>query len=367
MRQLGFTELQAQAILDMQLRRLAALERKKLQDEHRDVLALIRELEELLRSPKKVLALIRQNLVDLKAAYGDARRTQITDQARGALTVTDVIPDEETWITVRKDGTVGRAAGRLPAGTGAAQAILAANTHCDLYLISARGQATRMGAHQVPDGAGAPHWDLGGLKRADHLAAAFTARRPNGEPLEGFVLLATARGSVKRINLADLAAAAQANPQVIKLDANDELVWASLSSGGGEIMLVSAGGQVIRFAEDEVRPMGLPAGGIAGIKLQANDRVIGGAVVSASNAALELAVVTSGGFGRRTALSVSSQPKAAAHKGWRRNCRRRAASSFPRCSWPRRTSCCWRSRLDRPNRLARKRFRPQPAPTRAKS
>ena len=117
MKQFGFTELQAQAILDMQLRRLAALERKKLQDEYREILALIKELEALLASPKKVLALIRQNLVDLKATYGDARRTQITDQARGALTVHDVLPEEDVWVTVRTDGTVGRAPGRLPAGT----------------------------------------------------------------------------------------------------------------------------------------------------------------------------------------------------------------------------------------------------------
>ena len=116
MKQFKFSELQAQAILDMQLRRLAALERKKLQDEYREVIALIKELEALLASPKKVLALIRQNLVDLKASYGDARRTQITDQAQGTLTVHDVLPDEDVWITVRSDGTVGRAAGRLARG-----------------------------------------------------------------------------------------------------------------------------------------------------------------------------------------------------------------------------------------------------------
>ncbi len=303
MKQFGFSELQAQAILDMQLRRLAALERKKLQDEYRDILALIKELEELLRSPKKVLALIRQNLVDLKATYGDARRTQITDQARGALTVTDVIPDEETWVTVRADGTVGRAAGRLPAGSAAPQFVLSANTHCDLYLISRRGQATRISVHQLPDGAGNPHWDLGGLKRGDKIAAAFTARKPNGEPLEGYVVLATAQGAIKRVNLADLASAAQGNPQVIKLDADDDLVWAGTSNGGGEIMLVTAGGQAIRFVEDEARAMGLPAGGIAGIKLQANDRVVGGAVLNAENARHELATVTAGGFGRRSPLN----------------------------------------------------------------
>ena len=226
MKQLGFTEIQAQAILDMQLRRLAALERKKLQDEYRDLIALIKELEALIGSPKKVLALIRQNLVDLKATYGDARRTQITDQARGALTVHDVLPEEDVWVTVRTDGTVGRAAGRLPSGAAAPQFVLEANTHCDLYLISRRGQATRIGVHQLPDGAGVNHADLGGLRRTDQIAAAFTAQKPNGEPLEGYLVLATAKGAIKRVNLADLAAAAQANPNVIKMDENDSLAWA---------------------------------------------------------------------------------------------------------------------------------------------
>ena len=303
MKEFGFTDIQAQAILDMQLRRLAALERKKLQDEYRELIALIRELEGLLASPKKVLALIRQNLLDLKATYGDARRTQITDQARGALTVTDVLPDEEAWVTLRTDGTVGRAAGRLSAGTAGLQTVMGANTHCDLYLINARGQATRISVHQLPEGAGVHHADLGGLQRTDRIAAAFTARKANGEPLEGQLVLATARGAVKRINLADLAAAAQANPIVIKLDESDELAWSGVSSGGGEIMLVTAQGQVIRFAEEEVRPMGLPAGGIAGIKLQGSDRVIGGAVVAPGTGPSELLLAAAAGFARRSPLS----------------------------------------------------------------
>jgi len=303
MTELGFTDIQAQAILDMQLRRLAALERKKLQDEYREVIALIKELEGLLASPKKVLALIRQNLVDLKATYGDARRTQITDQARGALTVTDVLPDEEAWVTLRQDGTVGRAPGRLAAGAAGLQMVLGANTHCDLYLVSSRGQATRIGVHQLPEGAGVHHADLGGLQRTDRIAAAFTARKPNGEPPEGQLVLATALGAIKRINLADLAAAAQANPTVIKLDENDELAWTGFGSGGGEIMLATARGQVIRFAEDEVRPMGLPAGGIAGIKLQNGDRVIGGAVIPAGSGEGALALVSAAGFARRSPLS----------------------------------------------------------------
>ena len=103
-----FTEIQAQAILDMQLRRLAALERRRLQDEYREMIALIRKLEALLASPKKVLALIRQNLIDLKARYGDARRTQIADRVKGTLTTMDVLPDEDVWVRLSPDGILAR-------------------------------------------------------------------------------------------------------------------------------------------------------------------------------------------------------------------------------------------------------------------
>jgi DNA gyrase subunit A len=205
-------------------------------------------------------------------------------------------------VAVRADGTVGRAAGRLPAGAAAPRFVIEASTHCDLYLLNRRGQATRIGVHQLPDGTAASHADLGGLRRGDEIAAAFTAARPNGEPIEGYLVLATGKGAVKRVNLADLAAGAQANPNVIKLDENDTLAWAATSSGGGEILLVTAGGQVIRFAEDEVRPMGLPAGGIAGIKLQGEDRVVGGAVINAETRDKDLALLTAAGFGRRSPL-----------------------------------------------------------------
>ena len=161
-----FTDIQAQAILDMQLRRLAALERRKLQDEYRETIALIRELEALLDSPQKVLALIRENLLDLKARYGDARRTQIADRVEGTLTTMDVLPDEDVWVTLSADGLLARqrrGIGEWESGrVGARKAspalpfphspilVIPANTRHDLYLFSAKGQATRVHADQIP-------------------------------------------------------------------------------------------------------------------------------------------------------------------------------------------------------------------------
>ena len=177
-----FSEIQAQAILDMQLRRLAALERRRLQDEYREVIALIRTLEELLNSPKKVLTLIRQNLVDLKARYGDTRRTQIADRVQGTLTTHDLLPDEDVWVTLSPEGTLTKWRRGDPASEPKGKAapahlrapapqIVAANTRDDLYLFSVKGQATRIGAHQVPEGSGSHFADLSGLTRRDRIAA----------------------------------------------------------------------------------------------------------------------------------------------------------------------------------------------------
>ncbi len=312
--QFKFTEVQAQAILDMQLRRLAALERRKLQDEYREITALIRELEALLASPKKVLALIKQNLLDLKARYGDARRTQIADRVKGALTALDVLPDEDVWVTLSADGLLARWR-RSPAGLNTAdtagRALLAAapvrlipaNTRHDLYLFSAKGQVTRVHVHQIPEAPGGHFADLSGLTRRDRPVALLVLPKPDLQPpATGFLLLATAQGKVKRVALADLFAAAATDPVVIGLDDEDELVWAGFSPGGHEFLLVTADGQAIRFPEDEVRPMGLPAGGIAGIKLAAKSRVVAGSVVRAQEGAA-VALITAAGYAKQTPLA----------------------------------------------------------------
>jgi DNA gyrase subunit A len=312
--QFKFTEVQAQAILDMQLRRLAALERRRLEEEHRETLALIKDLEELLASPAKVLALIHRNLTDLKARYGDARRTQIADRTKGALTARDVLPDQEVWVTLASDGLlsrVARAGSRHPLlapGSDLPGWCLPVNTRQDLYILSAKGQATRVPAYQVPDSAGAHYADISGLTRRDRVAAVCAFPPSHGdETAPGYLLLGTLRGKVKRVALADVAAQAHTNPQVIGLEPGDELAWAGVSAGGGEILLVTAAGQAIRFTEEDVRAMGLPAGGIGGIKLQGKDRVIAGCGIPAGAAGADpqaaVALITAGGFGKRVPLA----------------------------------------------------------------
>ena len=311
-----FSEIQAQAILDMQLRRLAALERRRLQDEYREVIALIRTLEELLHSPKKVLALIRQNLVDLKARYGDTRRTQIADRVQGTLTTHDLLPDEDVWVTLSPEGVLTKWRRGNPASESKGKAapaplrapapqIVSANTRDDLYLFSVKGQATRIGAHQVPEGSGSHFADLSGLTRRDRIAAVVALPKSIGDEEGGpLLLLATVQGKVKRIAVADLIDQASADPQVIGLDNGDELLWAGISPGGGEFLLVTAQGQAIRFAEDDVRSMGLPAGGIGGVKLAAKDRVVAAlALTKGAGAPSHVALITTLGIGKRVPVA----------------------------------------------------------------
>jgi DNA gyrase subunit A len=316
-----FSEIQAQAILDMQLRRLAALERRRLQDEYREVIALIRTLEELLNSPKKVLTLIRQNLVDLKARYGDTRRTQIADRVQGTLTTHDLLPDEDVWVTLSPEGALTKWRRGDPASEPKGKAapahlrapalqIAAANTRDDLYLFSVKGQAARIGAHQVPEGSGSHFADLSGLTRRDRIAALVALPKSMGDQEGGpLLLMATVQGKVKRVAVVDLMDQASADPQVIGLDDGDELLWAGISPGGGEFLLVTAQGQAIRFAEDDVRAMGLAAGGIGGVKLAAKDRVVAAMGIAAmamskgADAQPHVVLLTTLGIGKRVPVA----------------------------------------------------------------
>jgi DNA gyrase subunit A len=303
-KQLGFTPIQAQAILDMQLRRLAALERRKLETEYKELLALIKTLEELLKSPKKVLDVIRQDLKDLKNKYGDARRTQIADRAKGVLTTIDLLPQEELWLTLNVDGNLMRHRGVKPGfPLLPVQFAVKGDTRTDLYLFTVRGQAGRVQAHQIPETGGGHFANLAGLRRGSGIVALLPLPKPNGEPLSGYIVMATVQGKVKRINAADLAANTGDGPQVIGLDEGDRLAWAGVSRGGGEVLLFTARGQAIRFSEDDVRTMGLPAGGIGGIRLAAGDRVVAGAVAAVGSNSAQVALVLGAGYAKRVPLA----------------------------------------------------------------
>jgi DNA gyrase subunit A len=274
MRSFKLTEIQATAILDMQLRRLAALERRKLEEEHKEKQKLIANLERLLGKPELMRLAVKEELLQIKERYGDVRRTQIVDDSsEGAeVTATDLLPDELAWVMIGDGGTMARISGStepsIPAkSTEAPLAILQANTQDVLYLFAANGQAVSLPVYQLAQArefSSGTHWaDLTGLTRRQHVAAAVTMPADQ----EGYLTLVTLGGVVKRVRLEDLPGITGTPFTVMGVAEDDALGWARLTNGEDELIMVTAAGQAIRFREDEVRPMGLPAGGVLGIKL----------------------------------------------------------------------------------------------------
>ncbi|MBX2996905.1 MAG: DNA gyrase subunit A [Caldilineaceae bacterium] len=310
MRNFNFSEVQAQAILDMPLKRLAALERKRLQDEYDELLTRIAYLEDLLTNPAKILAVIREELLKIRAQYADARRTQIVDRIKGTLTATDLLPDQKVLVSVGANGDVRRQAlaninktNLRQSARDSAVALLTANTQDFLYVFDRKGSCNRVPIHELPQDETKHLAELTNYSRRDRIVAAVALPRLTVEDAAGYLFLVTRGGAVKRVALADFVAAAVNNPEVIRVDEKDELGWVFPTPGGQEVILVAAGGRSIRFGEEEVRSMGLAAGGVAGMKLGKGEKVVYAGVMDGMG---ELLTVTANGFTKRTPMSEYS-------------------------------------------------------------
>ncbi|MDY7039557.1 MAG: DNA gyrase subunit A [Chloroflexota bacterium] len=311
-RKFKLTEVQAQAILDMPLRRLAALERKKIEQEYKEKQKLIRHLQSLLRSTKKILGVVKDELLEMKERYGDARRTQIVERERGELTTRDLIPEEEVLVTITRRGQVrlgSPAQSRtLIAGRGKDVVVhrWQANSSDDFYLFTADGLSARLPAHQIPNLEMRPRStdldELCPLLKEHNLSTVLALPHyADAAPPAGYLLTVTRKGKIKRSTLAEFISAVSKDEMVIMgVDQDDELAWAHVSTGDQEIMLVTQQGKAIRFSEDEVRPMGLTAGGVMGIKLSADDQLVGADLVQSR---ASLLVVSSAGCGKWTSLA----------------------------------------------------------------
>ncbi len=308
MKRFRLSEAQATAILDMPLRRLARLEREKLEAEYKEKKKQIKYLEDLLRSPKKILAAIKGELLQLKSTYGDARRTHIAERkvTEKVVTAAELLPDESTWVTVNRDNNMIR----LPVGPTivkglAPAAITQANTRDVCLAISVRGQAGAIPVHHISNES-MPVAEVVGLPSDQRVLAAFSLPRTAADTaadsdagLKGYLFLATRNGVVKRVALADVARQT-GTFSVINVAEDDELVSARLTTGEGEVILVTAAGKAIRFSEEEVRAMGLAAGGVTGIRLQDGDRVSATDVIRPRS---DLLIVTNAGRGKRSSLA----------------------------------------------------------------
>ncbi len=307
MRNFAFTEIQAQAILDMQLRRLAALERKKLQDEYKELLKRIGYLEDLLAHPEKVLAVIKEDLLAIKEKYGDARRTQIVDRTKGTLTSTDLLPEQDVWVSVASNGDLIRRnvvrsskTTTREIGKGSQVALLTTNTRDFLFAVSHDGRSARIPIHEVPQERAKHLSELTDFSRRDDITAAFPVPRVYPDVAQGYLFMVTELGAVKRVTLADFVSASAGNPTLMNVDANDRMVAVFHTPGEQEVILVSSGGKSIRFAEEDVRSMGLAAGGVGGMKLKKGEKVVYAGLVDPNG---ELITITANGYAKRSALS----------------------------------------------------------------
>lgn len=314
MNRFGLTEIQANAILDMQLRRLAALERQKIEEEYQELLTRIAELRALLADPAKILAVIRRELLELKERYGDRRRTQIQDVS-GELSDEDLVPKVDILVTLTARGYIKRSTNghyrvQHRGGRGVngmtvrdedyIQHVVLASTHDSLLFFTNRGRVFQLPAYEIPDAGrtarGLPIVNFLNLQPGEEVTTLLPVRDFGAAT---FLFFCTRQGRVKRVRLDEFSNVRASGLIAMTLDAGDELVWVRPTSGSNEVILVTAHGQAIRFPEDEVRPVGRQAGGVIGIRLDDNDYVVAAEVVSPN---ADLLIVSRHGYGKRTAL-----------------------------------------------------------------
>jgi len=324
MRKFKLTEIQAQAILDMQLRRLAALEHQKIEDEYAEVIKTIAYLENLLANPCKVLHLIKEDLMELKEKYGDGRRTRILAEASEDFEEEDLVHEEEVLIAITQRSYIKRTPVRVyrrqeRGGRGvmgittreedAVLYLFAASTLDSILFFTNRGKVYRQRAYQVPDsglrGKGMPLVNLLPLEPGELVTAALAV--PDIEPADGsadavgsYLTMVTLQGKIKRTPMTEFSSIRPSGLIAINLDEGDELGWVKLTHGDQEVIVVTTHGRAIRFSEKEVRSIGRSAGGVKAIKLDNGDQVASMDIV---RPLADLLIVTAKGYGKRTPLS----------------------------------------------------------------
>jgi DNA gyrase subunit A len=316
MKRFKLSEIQAQAILDMQLRRLAALERWKIEEEHKQVKEQIDYLEDLLAHPKKILTLIQTDLTELAEKYGDDRRTHIALDATEELRIEDMVQDEAVLISLTERGYIKRVAAKAfksqsVGGVGVKGHatkeedeilfLVLARTLDTMLFFSDRGKVYSEKVYQVPDadrsGKGIPLVNVLSLGPGERITAAIAVSDFSSH---GFCILTTTKGKIKRLDLEEFASVRPSGLLAMSLASDDELGWARLTSGNDDVIIVTELGQALRFNEKSVRPMGRVAAGVQGIRLEKDDQVTSMTIVQPGGSLL---IVTTGGFGKQTPLS----------------------------------------------------------------
>jgi len=321
MQRFGLSEIQAKAILDMRLQRLTGLERDKIQQEYKEVKALIDRLNEILGNEKLRMQIIKDELKELKERYGDKRRTEIV-QTEEDITIEDIIPNEDMVITISNQGYIKRTSlseyrtqGRGGVGSrGAAtkeddftEHLFIAQAHNYLLIFTEQGKVYWKRAYEIPEGSksskGRAIQNLLQIDPGDAVKAIINVQNLEDESYlnNNFVILCTEKGTIKKTALEAYSRPRQGGIQAITIKDGDRLINASLTNGNNEIIIAKAAGKAVRFHESDVRPMGRTAAGVRGVTLDsAADRVIG--MVCITRPDVNLLVVSEKGYGKRSVL-----------------------------------------------------------------
>ena len=314
----SLTEIQAQAILDMQLQRLTGLEREKILEELAQLAEKIRELRAILESESLLLGIVIDELKEVRDKYGDERRTEIIEGEDGEFSIEDLIADEDVVITASNTGYIKRTAvtqyrnqrrggkGRIGMRTREEDFLthlFVASTHAFILIFTDRGRVYPLKVHRIPDvgpaGKGKAIANLVALDPEEKIAALETLREFPADPGRQFVVLGTRRGVVKRVDLSAFRHVRAGGIIAMGVDPDDAVMGAELTDGQGEIFMGTRTGMAIRFRQSDVRPMGRTARGVRGIRLRDGDDVVAMTVVRPG---ATLLTVTENGYGKRTAL-----------------------------------------------------------------
>ena len=319
MERFGLSEVQAAAILAMQLRRLQGLERDKIENELKELHELIAKLEAILASEQAILDVIKEELLAMKEKYGDPRRSKIFNHELGKFAEEDLIPDEESVVLLTAQGYVKRVLqndfkkqnrggkgrrGMTTKEEDVIDTIILANSHDYLLFFTNQGRIFRIKAYEIPQSSlvakGTASVNLLSLHPEEKITSVIKQGTEAGE--NGYLFMATTKGTIKKTSLKDYANIRTNGLITIKLDEGDELRWVRGTTGENEIIISTSAGQAVRFNENEVRPMGRAARGVRGVRLRPNDTVVGMDVVSDPENQ-KLIVISTKGYGKMTAAA----------------------------------------------------------------
>ncbi|MFA6547823.1 MAG: DNA gyrase subunit A [Candidatus Magasanikbacteria bacterium] len=313
-----FSDRQATAILEMKLQQLANLERQKIEDELKEKRLIIKDLESILSSQKKILGIVKTETEEIQEKYGEERRTKIIAHGVKEFTTEDLIPNEPTVIMITTDGYIKR----LPPDTFHQQSrggkgvigvttkeeesvahLMATNTHDNILFFTNRGRVFQLMAYDIPQASRTAK----GQALVNFLQMApnekITALLGTGDLTNiKYLVMVTTRGNIKKTALEDFANVRRNGLVALKLKPDDNLEWVKPSNGNNEIMIATKQGQAIRFREKDVREMGRTAGGVRGMRLKGSDEVIGMDIVDPKNTSLVFLTVGENGVGKRTVL-----------------------------------------------------------------